>query len=162
VLKLPMNPRTGHHYISLLDKSEADVNSDFAPGVHEKPNTVPLSAEIEDTLQPTQSPYRVVSTGRSAKLLFSILIANCVCSAFICICLWCFSTIKDLSVWEKRGFNTLSLLLSATLGFGIGFLFDQIGLLARGTLLQSKSHAVEGVCASISLLLRSSIFMCSH
>lgn len=35
------------------------------------------------------------------------------------------------------------------LGFGIGYLLDRIGLLARGTLLQSKSHSVQEVCAGI-------------
>jgi len=36
---------------------------------------------------------------------------------------------QHLTSWEKRAFITVSLLLIAILGFGIGFLFDQIGLL---------------------------------
>ena len=88
----------------------------------------------------------------SAIRLLSIIAANCVCSGAICLCLWGFSTIDNLTRWEKRAFNALSLLLSAALGFGIGFLCDRIGLFARGTLLQSKPHSVEEVyiCAPLT------------
>jgi len=96
--------------------------------------------------QLAESSYREISIARSATLLGSIIAGNCLCSGFICLCLWGFSRFKDLSSWEKRAFNTLSLLLTAILGFGIGFLFDQIGLLARGTLLKRKSHSPKGVC----------------
>lgn len=51
--------------------------------------------------------------------------------------------------WEKQDFNVLELLLPAVLGFGISFSFHKIGLLARGTLLQSKSHSVIGVCTTV-------------
>ena len=96
--------------------------------------------------EPPQLSCKEISIVRSATYLGSIIAGNCLCSGFICLCLWGFSTFKDLSSWEKRTFNTLSLLLIAILGFGIGFLFDQIGLLARGTLLQRKSHSPKGVC----------------
>jgi len=46
------------------------------------------------------------------------------------------------------GFNVLLLLLSVGLGFGIGFLFEQIGLLARGTLLQHNCYSMKGVCTN--------------
>lgn len=36
------------------------------------------------------------------------------------------------------------LLLSAALGFGIGFLFNQVGLLARGKVLEGGSYSKEG------------------
>jgi len=55
----------------------------------------------------------------------------------------------NLTQWEKLSFNTMILLLSAILGVGIGFLLDQIGLLARGTILQSKSYSVKEVCTSV-------------
>jgi len=96
--------------------------------------------------EPPQLSCKEISIVRSATYLGSIIAGNCLCSGFICLCLWGFSTFKDFSSWEKRGFNTLSLLLIAILGFGIGFLFDQIGLLARGTLLQRKCHSLKGVC----------------
>ena len=98
--------------------------------------------ESPPDLAPT---YRAISTTRSAILLGAIIAGNCLCSGFIALCLWGFSTINHLSPWQKRAFNALSLLLSGVLGFGIGFLLDRIGLLARGTLLQSKAHSVKEV-----------------
>ena len=59
-----------------------------------------------------------------------------------------YSKIDDLTKWQKREFNTLALLLSAALGFGIGFLFNQVGLMARGKVLQGGPYRKEGVCAS--------------
>ncbi|KAF8423518.1 hypothetical protein EV426DRAFT_700130 [Tirmania nivea] len=96
-------------------------------------------------LQLTEPSYRTVSTIRAAIVLCSIIAGNCLCSGFICLCLWGFSKMNDLSQWEKGAFNTLLLLLSVVLAFGIGFLFDQIGLLARGTLLQHTGCCVEGI-----------------
>jgi len=145
-----MNPAASHP----LEKSpDADYNA--VPRAHEKQNAETDQAsveEIEETLHPTKSSYRAISTGRSGILLCSIIIANCFCSIFICLCLWGFSKIDDLTRWEKRSFNTLSLLLSACLSFGIGFLCDHVGLLARGTVLQCKPHSTEEVCACVSLV----------
>ena len=98
--------------------------------------------------------YRVVFTKHSAIPLGYIIAGNCVCSGCICLCIWGFSTIKNLDEWQKRPFNAMSLLLSGSLGFGIGYLFDQIGSLARGTLLQSKSHSVNEVCTSVRVINR--------
>ena len=115
------------------------------------------NASTEDQLerfpdpQLPESSYRVISTVHSAIMLGYIIAGNCLCSGFICLCLWGFSTIKDLAPWQKRGFNAVSLLLSGVLGFGIGFLLDRIGLLARGTILQSKSHSVKEVCPSLEV-----------
>jgi len=141
-----MNQGTSHGYNPPPKTPEATV-------ANEKPNAIadPV-AETKEPLQPTQSSYRAISTGRSGIRLGSIIIVNCFCSGFICLCLWYFSKIDDLTRWEKRAFNTLSLLLSAALASGIGFLCDQIGLLARGTVLQSKPHSLKGVCASISVV----------
>ena len=142
----PMNPRTAHCYVYFGKTPEEVIEPNASPEENEKPKVILHVAGSEEPLQP---PYREISTARSATLLSSIIIANCFCSVIICICLWGFSKIDYLDKWQKRGFNTLSLLLSAALGFGIGFLCDQIGLLARGTILQSKPHSVKGVCASM-------------
>ncbi|RPB29215.1 hypothetical protein L211DRAFT_864775 [Terfezia boudieri ATCC MYA-4762] len=116
--------------------------------VNMKPNAaMELEDQHEKPLEPPliELSYRAISIVRSANHLSYIIAANCLCSACICLCLWGFSKIDDLTVWEKRAFNALSLLLSAVLSFGVGFLFDRIGVLARGTVLQSKPHSVEGV-----------------
>ena len=102
------------------------------------------SAELDSLL--TDSTHNTNVTVPSATPLSYIITGNCLCSGLICLCLWGFSRIDDLTTWEKRSFNTLSLLLSAALGFGIGMLCDRIGLFARGTLLQRKAHSVEEVC----------------
>ena len=92
---------------------------------------------------PTKPSYSSIPSVIS---LGYIIVANCICSGTICLCLWGFSTIKHLSEWQKRVFNTSSVLLSAALGFGIAYLCDRIGLLARGALLQNKPFSVEEVC----------------
>ena len=111
--------------------------------------------------QLSEPSYRAISTVRSAIILFYIIAGNCLCSGFICLCLWRFSVINDLTQLEKRTFNALALLLSAALGFGIGFLFDKIGLFARGTFLQSKPHSVERVCATVErvIVVMTSMFL---
>ncbi|KAF8423516.1 hypothetical protein EV426DRAFT_700129 [Tirmania nivea] len=122
--------------IDIIDAID-DVVPEFKviEGNHEKPPDHQL-------IKPS---YRAISTIRFALILSYIIAGNCLCSGSICLCLWGFSTINDLSPWEKRAFNASSLLLSAGLGFGIGFLLDRIGLLARGTLLQSKSHSMKEI-----------------
>ena len=119
-------------------------------GPTKKPN-VEVEITEEQPLDPplTEPSYSTVSIRRSARLLVPIIAGNCLCSSFICLCLWSFSTIEDLDQWQKRAFNALSLLLSAALGFGIGFLLDRIGLFARGTVLQCKSHSVKEVCINL-------------
>ena len=112
-----------------------------------------INAEKSPDSLLNEPSYRAISTVRSAITLFYIIAGNCFCSGLICLCLWRFSVIKDLTQSGKRAFNTLALLLSAALGFGIGFLFDRIGLFARGTILQSKPHSVEGVCAVVIALM---------
>lgn len=116
-------------------------------GANKYPN-----AAIEDQHQKppdrqlTEPSYRAISTPRSAILLCYIIAGNCLLSGLICLCLWRFSKVKDFTQWQKRAFNASSLLLSATLSFGIGYLCDQIGLLARGTLVQGKPHSAKEVC----------------
>lgn len=136
-----MHSRTGHHYARLPKSSQAHPP--------DKRNTVALITEV-DVDEPPASSYRAISFVRSGILLCCIIVANCFCSGCICLCLWGFSKIDALTQWEKRAFNTLSLLLSAALSFGIGYLFDQVGLLARGAVLQSRPYSVKGVCASVS------------
>jgi len=127
---------------------EACPTSTTMAEANKKPTSLGFSHEEPPQL--AVSSYRTVSIVHSATLLGSIIAGNCLCSGFICLCLWGFSKFEDLSSWEKRGFNTLSLLLIAILGFGIGCLFDQIGVLVRGTLLQRKSHSSKGVCTYCS------------
>ena len=108
--------------------------------------------EQEGLLQPTKphGSYSQISIVRSGAWLYLIISANYLISALICICLWGFSKVDNLTLWQKRSFNTSSLLLSASLAIGIGFLFDQIGLLARWTVFQgSRPCDEQEVCASI-------------
>ena len=120
-----------------------------------EPKRVPEAVNCEDQHEKCTGPhltsqsrsYKAVSTVRFAIQLGSIILGNCLCSGCICLCLRSYSSINNLSQGEKRAFNTISLLLSASLGFSVGFLFDQIGLLARGTFLQRKCHSMEEVCA---------------
>ena len=131
------------HITQLYPKmAEADPSTNTMPAVGEKSN-----AGTDST-----SFYQAVSTFRAVIILYSIVVANCFCSALICLCLWGFSRIDNIGQWQKRSFNVLSILLSTTLGFGIGLLFNQIGLLARGTVLGS-THSVKGVCCSFQSLL---------
>jgi len=95
---------------------------------------------------PTEPPHRTSFTIPSILPLCYIIAGNCICSGAICLCLWGFSKVDDLTKLEKRAFNAVSLLLSAGLGFGIGFLCDRIGLFARGTILRNRPHSVEEVC----------------
>ena len=90
--------------------------------------------------------YNQISTIRKALELCYIVIGNCICSGLIAVCLLCFSRQPNMSQWSKRSFNTLALLLSGAMGFGIGFLFDRIGIMARGKLLQSGFHSAKSVC----------------
>ena len=145
-----MNPRAGHRYTPLQEKPESHAT----PWPDEKPKTFVHAAEIEEPVhvQPTLPSYRAISTVRSAIPLFSIIIANCVCSACICLCLWGFSRIDHIDRWQKRGFNVLSLLLTAALSFGIAFLCDQIGLLARGIILESGPYSEKGVGTIVSVV----------
>jgi len=136
--------------IRLTQKPEGNPN---AP--EQEPHNATTRASEKPNAEKPPDPYlngpsyRAISVTRSAILLGNIIAGNCLCSAIICLCLWGFSKIHDMSKWEKRAFNTLSLLLSASLAFGIGFLFDQIGLLARGTLLQRNRYSMKGVCSSV-------------
>ena len=108
------------------------------------------SAELDSLLNSSINPtHNANITAPSAIPLSYIIAGNCLCSGVICLCFWGFSKIDDLTRWETRTFNALSLLLSAALGFGIGFLYDRIGLFARGTLLQSRAHSVEEVCINV-------------
>jgi len=143
---LPQEPDTVH-----LEPPATEPNTTTRTA--KQPNAVPevIDDQHEESLdpKPTQPSYREISTIRVAIILGSIIAGNCLCSGFICLCLWGFAKIDDLTLWEKRLFNTLSLLLSASLGFGIGLLCDQIGSLARGTLLRRKCYNIEGVCTMI-------------
>jgi len=74
---------------------------------------------------------REISIRQCALRLGYIIAGNCICSGFICLCLWRFSQIDNLSPWQKCVLNALSLLLSGILGFGVGLLLNRISLLAR-------------------------------
>jgi len=133
--------------VVLSQPPEADANTNT--GEDNGANLVPEVIEGQDEKppdpQPIQTSYRAISTIRFAVLLGYIIAGNCLCSGILCLTLWGFSKVEDLVPWQKRGFNAISLLLSGVLGFGIGFLLDQIGLLARGSILQRKSHSVKEV-----------------
>lgn len=119
---------------------------------HEKLKNQPVPEVVRDPV-PEELPklsgtygFKRVPTLVLLRSLLPIIFANSICSAFICVCLWSFSeNVSDMSRWEKRAFNALSMLSSGALGFGIGSLIDRIGLLARGALLQKKPHSVENV-----------------
>ena len=136
-LSSPMNSTTGHHYTRLPKALQSDVADNRRNMVAPMP--------IMEIAELPASSYRAISTVPSRLRLCCIIISNCFRSGCICLCLCGFSNIVDLTQWEKWAFNTLSFLLSAALGFGIGFLFDQVGLLARGTVLQGRPYSVKRV-----------------
>ncbi|KAF8423515.1 hypothetical protein EV426DRAFT_115312 [Tirmania nivea] len=129
------------------ERQETEGNPRQSSEANPNPIGVSGGADVERTSgsQLPEPSYSSISIVRSAILLCYIITGNCFCSFFICLCLWGFSKMERLPLWEVRIFNALSLLLSGALGFGIGFLLDRIGLLARGTLLQSQSHSVKEI-----------------
>jgi len=68
----------------------AKADPQAATKANEKRNII---MHVAESLQPEQSSYKAISTVHSAILLSSIVIANCFCSACICLCLWAFSKI---------------------------------------------------------------------
>jgi len=127
-----------------VDKKQKEPKPNPAMGLEDQHDE-----KNPDTPSLIELSYSPISTLRTADQLCYIIVANCLCSACIVLCLWGFSKIDDLTGREKRAFNALSLLLSAGLSFGVGLLFDRIGLLARGAALQSKPHSVKAVCSVV-------------
>ena len=112
-------------------------------------NNLKSEPQVGVIARPTlTTPYKAISIVSSALDLSYIILGNCLCSAIACVCLWGFANQSDLTQWERRLFNTLSILFSAVLGIGIGFLSDKIGMLARGALLESRAHPVNHVGTS--------------
>ena len=109
--------------------------------------TCPASPKSPPSASPPPSAnfYRVISTRHYMTVFSAIIFGNLLVSCFICLNLWGFARHDDLTRWEKRTFNSITLLLSGSLGFGIGFLCDRIGLLARGKLLQSRENSADDV-----------------
>lgn len=116
----------------------------------------PPKSDVSETSRLVDEPSTVttapgfygptISISHSALIFCSIIIANLTCIGLICVCLSGFSRFSNLPPWHKRSFNTLFLLLSTSLAFGIGFLMDRIGLVIRGTLLQKGAYSKEDVC----------------
>ena len=132
----PIASETGPNTTSRVNKHPSDV--------------VDIGVPLQSTEQ--YAPYKKISLVASGTRLCCIILANCSLSALICVCLWSFAKVDNLTRWERRVFNTLVLLLSAALGFGIGFLFNQVGLLARGKVLEGGSYSKEGVCTNPSVV----------
>lgn len=100
------------------------------------------------SLIPPSYSLKPLSTKDNVRAFAGIIFGNCLVSGCICLTLWGFARHTNLVIWEKRAFNTLSLLFSGALGFGIGFLCDRIGLLARGKFLESAANSIEDVSSS--------------
>lgn len=123
------------------DKSEAGTI------IHVQSSAASTLAQPPSTAGTHTYGFRAVSIQHNAVIFILIIIANSICGACLCITFWGFSRNKDLMQWEKRTFNALTLLLSGTLGFGIGSLCDKVGSLTRGAILQRRAHSVENVSA---------------
>ena len=142
-----MNANADHNSTPVGKTLEADPK--ISHWANEKSRDAMEQEEFLQLTKPHES-YSQISIVRSGAWLCLIISANCLISALICICLWGFSKVDNLTRWQKRSFNTSSLLLSAALAFGIGFLFDQVGLLAGWTVFQgSRPCSDKEVCASI-------------
>ena len=70
----------------------------------------------------------------------AIIVVNTLSIALIIICLHGATWKQSMNEWGKRAFNFVIILLSAILSLGIGYLLDQLGLLARGQVLVSNPH----------------------
>ena len=167
VTRAPTSSLTNPVYSALSKKAEGTLLKGQKPFLCKPPKRIlPLAGAAKMTKavpdniegqhkeypdpQPTEVSYRTISTKHAAILVGYIIAGNCLCSGIICLCLWGFSNKESVTNWERGGFTTLLLLLSVALGFGISSLLDRIGLLARGTLLQSKSQSVEGVRTTVA------------
>ena len=103
-----MNSSTHSSYSQLLQAPEADHNaSERLNAEPEKPPDAKLF-------------YLAVSLTSSAILLASVIAGNCLCSGYICLCLWRFSQIDIFASDQVFIFNTCTLLLSAALGLWDG------------------------------------------
>jgi len=77
---------------------------------------------------------------QSAFHIGAIILGNTFSLALIIICLHGTAQQESMNQWEKRAFNFAIIMLSAILSLGIGYLLDQLGLLARGQVLASNPH----------------------
>ena len=121
----------------------------------EKPHESPEPPE----LPATRNPY----TNRITLLRFPVkeslfhvgkfVLGNTLVIGTISLCLWGTSWKEDLTEWGKRCFNVGIMMLSAILSFGIGYLLDQLGILARGQLLASNAHTPLSVKITLLLLI---------
>ncbi|CUS15582.1 unnamed protein product, partial [Tuber aestivum] len=63
----------------------------------------------------------------------------------LAICLWAFSQGRQLSKWEQRSFNTLSILLTAIASLGLGSLLGHLGSMLRWPLLARTVYQMQDV-----------------
>ncbi|KAG0633224.1 hypothetical protein HOY80DRAFT_653717 [Tuber brumale] len=61
------------------------------------------------------------------------------------VCLWAFSKKHPMSKWEQRSFNTLSILLSASISLGLGSLLGHLGSMLRWPLLARTVYKMRDV-----------------
>ncbi|KAF8417393.1 hypothetical protein EV426DRAFT_623297 [Tirmania nivea] len=95
---------------------------------------------------------------QSAFHIGAVILGNTFVIAMIMICLHGAAQKEGLSEWEKRAFNFAIIMLSAILSLGIGYLLDQLGLLARGQVLASNPHTE----LSITYIIRGSMTSVAH
>ncbi|CUS15585.1 unnamed protein product [Tuber aestivum] len=65
--------------------------------------------------------------------------------ASLVVSLWAFSRIHQLSKWEQRSFNTLSILLTAIASLGLGSLLGHLGSMLRWPLLARTMYQMQDV-----------------
>lgn len=94
----------------------------------------------------------------SAFHIGAIILGNTFSLALIIICLHGTAQKESMNQWEKRAFNFAIIMLSAILSLGIGYLLDQLGLLARGQVLASNPHTE----LSIRYIIRGSMTAVAH
>ncbi|KAK4174239.1 hypothetical protein QBC36DRAFT_44350 [Triangularia setosa] len=63
------------------------------------------------------------------------------CFAFIIVVLWGFELMGFLDSWERRGFNTLNILLSAFVSLALGSLLTLLGKMLRWLLLHRGNQS---------------------
>ena len=114
----PPGTKSAQQYMPVDPKNTHDENSQ--PGDYAKVLRFPVK----------QSSFHIGA----------IILGNTFSLALIIICLHGTAQQESMNQWEKRAFNFAIILLSAILSLGIGYLLDQLGLLARGQVLASNPH----------------------
>ncbi|CUS10972.1 unnamed protein product [Tuber aestivum] len=99
----------------------------------EKPLTLPMSFDSRE-----QFWWNILSlSGRCLTTALSL--------SFLVLGLLIFSRMGELSLWEQRGFNAITILLSAFASLGLGSMFGYLGSMLRWPLLARAKYKMQDI-----------------